>query len=94
MMRIVYEKGIVDILVLEKSAYRLAEHITVDFSFSDCQILCDISPSLNSEWSIEQCVESFKKEVLDYQLRAKLQAKTEIIRNLILATAFSKTELV
>lgn len=93
-MRLSYDKAMVDILVLEKSAYRLAQHITVDFSFSDDQIVCDISPSLSSDWSIEQCVESFKKEALDYQLRAKLQAKTENIRNLILATAFSKTELV
>lgn len=93
-MRLFYDKEIVDIVILEKSAYRLAQNITVDFSLSENQIICDIFPSLNSDWSVEQCVELFKKEVLDYQLRAKIQAKTENIRNLILATAFSKTELI
>jgi His-Xaa-Ser system protein HxsD len=39
-------------------------------------------------------VESFKKEVLDQDLRLKLKAETEPIRNLILAHAFSKTGLI
>jgi His-Xaa-Ser system protein HxsD len=95
-MMIHYDLRLVDMLSLEKAAYRLAEHLTVDFTLLDepHQIVCAVSNNLNSQKTSTECVELFKHEVLDQQLRAKLQTKTENIRNLILAVAFSKTDLI
>ena len=39
-------------------------------------------------------IENLKKEVLDQELRHKLKAETEPVRNLIFAHAFSKTGLI
>jgi His-Xaa-Ser system protein HxsD len=46
-----------------------------------------------SDHDFSIAVESFKKDVLDYHLRAKIKAETAPVRNLILGLAFSKTGL-
>jgi len=47
-----------------------------------------------SEDTIDSIVETFRKEVLDQDLRGSIKAETESVRNLILAHAFSRTSLV
>ena len=78
---------------IQQAAYRGSKFFTVDLVCKDA-IQCTLIPSIGvSEHDFAAAVESFKKDVLDYHLRATIKAETSSVRNLILSLAFSKTGL-
>lgn len=90
----VFDSVAYDVLILQKAAYRLMRDVVVDFLVDGNCIRCEICPTINAVHSLEESIENFKKEALDQQLRMRIQSETELVRNLILATAFSNTNLV
>ena len=53
--------------------------------------------NFDSKLTQRQCefyVDQFKKEILDQDLRESIKRETEPVRNLVLAQAFSKTNLI
>lgn len=79
---------------LQKAAYRALNAFTVDVSVSAGNYQCRLVPNAGvSDEVFQQALEEFRKDVLDYQLRLKLKAETEPVRNLILGVAFSRTGL-
>lgn len=89
-----FDEQIYSIETLQKAAYRGSVFFTADMSINDGKIHCTISPTLGiDDQDFTQAVEEFKKDVVDYQLRSKLKAESEPIRNLILGLAFSRTGL-
>ncbi len=77
---------------IQKAAYRSMNAMVMDISICDGVIRCAIQPVSEIDQSaFERELQEFKKEVLDQQLRLKLKAETESVRNLILGIAFSKT---
>ena len=80
---------------IKHAAYKYLHVFAVDITVVDEQIQCVIHfASSVDEQKSQLIVNDFRKEALDQDLREKLKAETETVRNLILAHAFSKTGLV
>lgn len=79
---------------IQKAAYKSSNYFTVDIALDAGVIECKLIPNngISSE-QFDWAVEDFRKEVLDQQLRLKIKAETEPVRNLILGIAFSNTGL-
>ncbi|UVJ42428.1 His-Xaa-Ser system protein HxsD [Pseudomonas sp. LS1212] len=90
-----FDERLYDVQVLQKAAYRSINSLTVDITPSGGQFICVVSSNIGvDEPSFRSAVQEFKKDVLDYQLRHRLNAETQPIKNLILGLAFSKTGLI
>ena len=90
-----FDERLYDAQALQKAAYRSINSLTVDITLSEGQFICVVSSNLGvDEPSFLSAVQEFKKDVLDYQLRHRLNAETQPIKNLILGLAFSKTGLI
>lgn len=65
---------------------------TAEIRLADEGVVCDLyfNDEL-SEVDASSAISSFRREVLDQDLREQLKKETEQVRNLILAHAFSKT---
>ena len=93
-MQITFDEKSYNVEAIQKAAYRSLNIFTVDISITDGKINCLLQPNIGtSAAGFAHGVEEFKKDVLDQQLRIKLKAETEPIRNLILGIAFSNTGL-
>ncbi|MBV7547026.1 His-Xaa-Ser system protein HxsD [Pseudomonas sp. PDM26] len=91
---LVFDERLFDAQVLQKAAYRSINSLTVDIKSTGGQFFCALSSNIGvDEISFLTAVQEFKKDVLDYQLRHRLNAETQPIKNLILGLAFSKTGL-
>ena len=89
-----FASSIYDAEAIQKAAYKSINFITVDIQPVSEIIQCSLTPNIGvSDAQFYHSVEEFKKEVLDQQLRLKLKAETEPVRNLILGIAFSNTGL-
>lgn len=89
-----FDERLYDVQVLQKAAYRSINSLTADISLTEGQFICALSANIGvDEPSFLFALQEFKKDVLDYQLRHRLNAETQPIKNLILGLAFSKTGL-
>ncbi|MCX8519407.1 MAG: hypothetical protein ORN21_04635 [Methylophilaceae bacterium] len=94
-VNISFARLIYDVEAIQKATYKAMNFITLDIQLTSTDIQCLLTPNIGggSEAQFSHAVEEFKKEVLDQQLRIKLKAETESVRNLILGIAFSNTDL-
>jgi His-Xaa-Ser system protein HxsD len=92
---VTFDSAVFSVDAVKMACYRFLDRFTSDIELREGRIVChlDFGDKL-AGLSPDAHVESFKKEVLDQDLRLKLKAETEPIRNLILAHAFSKTGLI
>lgn len=80
---------------IKRALYRLSDRFVADILKQGSEFVCTLEfPPGKSPESIKRDIANFKKEVLDQDLREKIRAETEPVRNLILAHAFSKTGLI
>lgn len=92
--QITFDEKMYDVEAIQKAAYRSVNAFTIDINIADGKINCLLKPNISaSEAGFAHGVEEFRKDVLDQQLRIKLKAETEPVRNLILGIAFSNTGL-
>jgi His-Xaa-Ser system protein HxsD len=92
---LVFDELLYDAQVLQKAAYRAMNSLTVDIACADRKFSCVLTSNIGiDEPSFLLAVQEFKKDVLDYQLRHRLNAETLPVKNLILGLAFSKTGLI
>lgn len=92
---LIFDERLYDVQVLQKAAYRSINSLTADISLAEGQFICALSSNIGvDEPSFLFAVQEFKKDVLDYQLRHRLNAETQPIKNLILGLVFSKTGLI
>lgn len=89
-----FDQSLFDSEVILKAAYRGQSAFTLDMKIQGGQLACTLLSNITtSSETFTRAVEDFKKDVLDYQLRTKLQAQTVAVRNLILGIAFSQSGL-
>jgi His-Xaa-Ser system protein HxsD len=81
------------IVAVEKASYRFIDRIAVVISKADENISLEITVDDKHAANEDKILADFKKELLDQNLRVKIKAETEPMRNLILAYTFSKTGL-
>lgn len=80
---------------IQKAAYRGQHAFTLGLTAQGGTLACELLANITtSEDAFEVAVEEFRKDVLDYQLRSKLQEQTASIRNMILGVAFSNSGLI
>ncbi|PWE37479.1 His-Xaa-Ser system protein HsxD [Pseudomonas prosekii] len=92
---LVFDERLYDVDVLQKAAYRSINSLMADISCSDGKLVCALSSNIGvDEPSFRFAVQEFRKDILDYQLRHRLNAETLPVKNLILGLAFSKTGLI
>ena len=90
-----FDSHVFSLTAVKKAAYRYIDSFSADISVKDDEIRCLLNfTSPKSDESCARLTDDFKKEVLDQDLREKLKAETEPVRNLILAHAFSKTGII
>lgn len=78
---------------MQKAAYRFIDRLTVLITPQGLQIHCDIEPMANLAKPLDDVLADFTRELVDQELRLKIKAETEPVRNLILALAFSRSGL-
>lgn len=93
-VRLTFDVQAYGVEALQKAAYRGLNYFTVDMAVAEGSHECSLVPNSGvSDEEFAHAVEEFRKDALDYQLRLKLSAETEPVRNLILGIAFSRTDL-
>jgi His-Xaa-Ser system protein HxsD len=80
---------------IKRAAYRYSDRFAFDMAVVAGKAACTLTfeDSKGPEF-IEATISAFRKELLDQDLRIAIRAETEGVRNLILAHAFSRTDLV
>lgn len=91
---VTFDSAVFSVDAVKMACYRFLDRFTSDIQLCEGQIVCHLSFDDKLISAPDAHVDNFKKEVLDQDLRLKLKAETEPIRNLILAHAFSKTGLI
>jgi His-Xaa-Ser system protein HxsD len=90
-----FDSKVFTMMAIKKAAYKYVQAFSADITMQGEQINCQLTfSSPVSEEEGVRLVEDFKKEVLDQDLRERLKAETEAVRNVILAHVFSKTGLI
>lgn len=84
------------LVAIQKTAYRYARRCTVIFGTAVDQIVPVTIrfPPRTSPATMNEVVDEFFRDLLDQELREHIGEETRAIRALILAQAFSKTDLV
>lgn len=92
MQCVVFDAGSATSLAIEQAAYRLAPVLMVAVdprTAPDAPFVCNVQLK-TSDGSIEAEVAEFRRHVNDYFLREQIAAKTEGVRILLYAQAFSQ----
>ena len=90
-----FDLSVFSIDAVKHACYRFVDRFTADIQTREGQAVCELTFADGAtSASVDEQVMSLRKEVLDHDLRFKIKAETEAVRNLILAHAFSKTGLI
>jgi len=81
---------------VQKAAYRYAERCTAILGTSEKHLLpvTFLFPPSTVESAAREAVRMFFQELLDQELREQIGSETHAVRSLLLAHAFSKTDLI
>lgn len=95
MLEIKFDSRLYSSESVKRALYRFTDRFAADIRQTDNEFVCTLHFAADkSDVTKELDIMNFKKEVLDQDLREKIRAETESVRNLILAHAFSKTGLI
>ncbi len=93
-LTVTFDAKVYLLTAVKKAAYRhlaaFATHISVIGEDIRCELT--FTPPVTTQEG-ERLANDLRKEVLDQDLREQLYRETEAVRNVILAHAFSKTDL-
>lgn len=78
---------------LQKAAYRIADRCVVVFHDTEEGRVSMELIAVSASESLASLVQQFFRDALDYALRERIAGETAALRNLILASAFSRTRL-
>lgn len=92
-MKLEIDEQIYCLEVVQKSAYRFIDRLTILINIGDGKLICEVSAVEGFQEQFEVNIADFKRELLDQQLRKQIKDETEPARNLILAYAFSRSGL-
>jgi His-Xaa-Ser system protein HxsD len=92
-MKLLIDKKIYSLDAVKKSAYRFIDRLTILITQDDENIVLEIDGIGAHAANQDTIIADFKRELLDQDLRIKINKETEPVRNLILSYAFSQTGL-
>lgn len=79
---------------IQRAAYRLSDRLSVDLITEDQEFRCVVHLVCDEEAEADAVLGELRNEILDQVLRQRIRDETEAARNLVLALAFSRTDLV
>ena len=97
-----FDLNVFDIDIVKKASYKFTDKVSFDFKKNEKSLSCKLSlielEKLSKDGSINdidihKILLEFKNEVIDQDLRKQIYKETENVRNLILAKAFSNTDI-
>ena len=92
---VTFDLAVFSLDAVKTACYKFLDRFTSDIELSGGKVICHLAiDDKLSDAAVSANLDDLKKEVLDQDLRLKLKAETEPLRNLILAHAFSKTGLI
>jgi His-Xaa-Ser system protein HxsD len=92
---ITFDLAVFSLDAVKAACYKFLDRFTADIELRGGKIICHLAiDDKLSDAAVSANLDDLKKEVLDQDLRLKLRAETEPLRNLILAHTFSKTGLI
>ena len=91
--RVVIDPKIFSIDTVKRTLLKMSAEVSGDLTTTDEDIVCTLFRKKDAIESLEDLEHHFRVELLDEDLREKVAAKTESLRNIILAHTFSKTTL-
>lgn len=77
---------------VQRAAYRFSDRMSCDIAEGDEAIEVKLHIA-EDQGDTDSLLADFRNEVLDQVLRERIRAETAEVRNLVLALAFSKTDL-
>ena len=91
-----FDAAVYSQVAVQKACYRFSDRFASLIKTSPEGLEVTLTPKRKdmSEEGREAALNDFKTEVLDQNLREKIQLETAGVRNLILAHAFSRTGLI
>jgi His-Xaa-Ser system protein HxsD len=94
--RLQIDTAVYSLVAVQKTAYRLANRFTVAFASTEAGAIALTFTFLQgtTESAARELLRLFFQELLDQQLREKLAGETRAVRALLLAQAFSRTDLI
>jgi len=79
---------------IKKAAYRFGGRCFVELSTTaEGRMVVTLRPKVPGSADVQHLAGEFGNEVLDQELREVVAKETEVVRNLLVAQAFSKTSL-
>jgi His-Xaa-Ser system protein HxsD len=92
---VTFDLAVFSLEAIKAACYKSLDRFTSDFELIGGKIICHLAVDDKvADAVVSAYLDDLKKEVLDQDLRLRLKAETEPLRNLILAHAFSKTGLI
>ena len=88
-IELTFDNQVNSIEAVQKALYRVMTNTDFDLRIDGCNILVKLT-TLDSSVDVQLVATELKRCVNDYSLREKIGAETADLRNLILATAFSR----
>lgn len=91
---LLFDEQLYSLDAIQQAAYRALAACTFDIIREDGHFTCRPIANVGiDDAALQLAIQEFRKDVLDYQLRLKLKAETESVRNLVLGSVFSRTGL-
>ncbi len=90
-----YSLDVYSLDTIKKAAYKFTDKVSFDFRVNDGFVEVSLVSNDNklSSDEVGRISQELSNEILDQDLRKRIAEETEDLRNLILAQAFSKTDL-
>jgi His-Xaa-Ser system protein HxsD len=89
---VTFDQAAVQLDALQRAVYALADVMTVDIAVSGGRFVCTLY-GRNRADDEDDLAHRLRAEVIDQTLRLRIADRTEPLRNLIFALAFSRTGL-
>jgi His-Xaa-Ser system protein HxsD len=91
---VIFQTQVYSLEAVKKAAYRFSDRLSVEIiprgDVTEC--ICNFLRICTDD-EAQKTLAAFRTEVLDHDLRFTIAKETELVRNAILAYAFSKTGL-
>lgn len=79
---------------IKRTLLKMSRDVSGEIEIASQTMICTLFRKESAADSIDELAHAFRIELVDEDLRERVSAKTEAIRNVILAHAFSRTNLV
>lgn len=88
-----FSQNVFSVEAVKAAAYRFADLGGFSIDMNDGKIVVELNCKDPSNTNAQETANAFCNEVIDQDLRIQIRKETEASRNLILAQAFSRTNL-